>query len=238
MLPDPKRFSGLFPTQKAEQPFWAASPKKGPKSPKALPIKENMCMKNLAQAAKLISLSRAQGSLASVGHEAHKAPKTRSQKNLQSSSQPANLTVQKDFGLRRPGTQPLTLYRGPKKFTDTRKLAHQYDAQIRLQVTQNNTIGSITTLTRGCLYTTSSGAQGFRGARRGTSAAFFAVGVALSERAQNLGIYRVQVHTQGMSKFRVNLLRGLLWGGLTIVSLHEASLRPHNGCRPPAIRRL
>ena len=88
------------------------------------------------------------------------------------------------------------------------------------------------------VYTTSSGAQGFRGARRGTSTAFFAVGVALSERAQNLGIYRVQVHTQGMSKFRVNLLRGLLWGGLTIVSLHEASLRPHNGCRPPAIRRL
>ena len=146
--------------------------------------------------------------------------------------------AQKDFGLRRPGAEPLTLYRGPKQFTGTQKTSQHFDAKLLLQVTQNNTIGSIATLTRGCLYTTSSGAQGFRGARRGTSAAFFAVGVALAEKAQRLGLYRVQVHTQGMSKFRVNLLRGLLWGGLTLVSLHEVSLRPHNGCRPPAIRRL
>ena len=146
--------------------------------------------------------------------------------------------AQKDFGLRRPGAEPLTLYRGPKQFTGAQKTPQHFDAKLLLQVTQNNTIGSISTLARGCLYTTSSGAQGFRGARRGTSAAFFAVGVALAEKAQRLGFYRVQVHTQGMSKFRVNLLRGLLWGGLTLVSLHEVSLRPHNGCRPPAIRRL
>ena len=145
---------------------------------------------------------------------------------------------QKNFGLRRAGAKPLTLYRGPKKFSDVKKASTQFDAKIFLHVTQNNTIGSITSLTRGCLYTTSSGAQGFKGARRGSSTAFFAVGVALSERAQALGISRIQVHSQGMSKFRVNLLRGLLWGGLTVVSLHETSLRPHNGCRPPVIRRL
>ena len=143
------------------------------------------------------------------------------------------------LGLRKTGLEPLTLHsRASESKKARRRTPSQADGKIILQVTQNNSIGSLTSLFRQCLYTTSSGAQGFRGARRGTSAAFFAVGVALAEKARSLGISRVDVHSQGMGKYRISVFRGLLWGGLTLLSLHEETVRPHNGCRPPSIRRL
>ena len=145
------------------------------------------------------------------------------------------------LGMRRSQAQPIRLHRdptGPTGPSFSQKRLAKVDADIFFQVSQNNTIGSLTTSARGCLYTTSSGAQGFRGARRGTSAAFFAVGVALGERSVALGLRRVHVHTKGMSKFRINLFQGLIWAGLTLVSLDDSTVRPHNGCRPPAIRRL
>lgn len=112
------------------------------------------------------------------------------------------------------------------------------DGEVVVYITRNNGIGTLLLPDQTTLYTTSAGAQGFRGARRGTTAALFAVGVALAEKSKSLGILRVNVSSKGMGKARIGFLRGLVWGGLTLVSLHDVTPRPHNGCRPPSIRRL
>ena len=112
------------------------------------------------------------------------------------------------------------------------------DGEIVVHITRNNGVGMLLLPDQTTLYATSAGTQGFRGARRGTTAALFAVGVALAEKSKSLGILRVNVSSKGMGKARIGFLRGLVWGGLTLVSLHDITPRPHNGCRSPAIRRL
>lgn len=112
------------------------------------------------------------------------------------------------------------------------------DGEILLHITRNNGIGTLVLPDHTTVFTTSAGAQGFRGARRGTTAALFAVGVAIAEKSKALGILRVKISSRGMGKARIGFLRGLVWGGLTLVSLHDTTPRPHNGCRPPAVRRL
>lgn len=108
---------------------------------------------------------------------------------------------------------------------------------IFVHLTKNNSIGSLSIENQGTVYTTSAGAQGFRGARRRTTTAFFAVGAALAEKAQTIGIKNVRVFTRGMPRSRQGIFRGLLWGGLRILTIHERTPRPHNGCRPPVLRR-
>lgn len=120
-----------------------------------------------------------------------------------------------------------------------RKQQDQYKSQgdIFVHLTKNNSIGSLHIQHKGTVYITSAGAQGFRGARRRTTTAFFAVGAALAEKAQTFGIKNVRVFTQGMPRSRQGIFRGLLWGGLRILIIYEKTPRPHNGCRPPTLRR-
>ena len=51
----------------------------------------------------------------------------------------------------------------------------RFDADIFFFMTASNNIATLSILGKGPVFTTSSGAQGFNGARRGTMSAFFAV---------------------------------------------------------------
>ena len=102
----------------------------------------------------------------------------------------------------------------------------------------NNTIVTITDLNGDVLCWSSSGACGFKGARKGTP---FAAQIA-SERASRAGyekgLRKVAVFVHGPGPGRRAATRAISKTGLVVTLFRETTGLPHNGCRPPKQCRL
>ena len=84
----------------------------------------------------------------------------------------------------------------------------------------------------------SAGSSGFKGARKGTpfaaqTAAEKAALVALSN-----GMKNVEIVVKGQGSGRETAIRALQTTGFEILSIHDVTAVPHNGCRPPKRRRV
>lgn len=102
----------------------------------------------------------------------------------------------------------------------------------------NNTILTLTDPQGNVLYWTSAGRIGFKGTKKGTPfAASKAAGV-MAEVIRNLGIEKLQVLVKGIGSGRESALRSLAAQNLDIVSIKDITPVPHDGCRPPKVRRV
>ncbi len=102
----------------------------------------------------------------------------------------------------------------------------------------NNTIITLTDLGGNVLTWISAGSLGFKGTKKATPFAASKVAEALVLVAQKLGIEKVQVLIKGIGSGRESALRSLAARGLDIVSIKDVTPIPHNGCRPPKVRRV
>lgn len=84
----------------------------------------------------------------------------------------------------------------------------------------------------------SSGALGFRGAKKGTPFAAAKVGEALGVKAQSLGIKEVSVVIKGVGSGREASVRGFISKGINISSIKDITPVPHNGPKPKKPRRV
>lgn len=84
----------------------------------------------------------------------------------------------------------------------------------------------------------SSGALGFRGAKKGTPFAAAKVGETLGAKAQMLGIKEVRVVVKGVGSGRESSIRGFISKGINISSIKDATPVPHNGPKPKKPRRV
>lgn len=109
---------------------------------------------------------------------------------------------------------------------------------ILVKATYNNTLVYLTDH-KGIMATwTSAGIEGFKNAKRGTNYAGKIAGEALAKRAEDLGVSRVRVKVKGMGPGRLEAVKGLVAGGLDIVSVTDVTPIPHNGPKPKKQRRL
>ncbi|MDD3554699.1 MAG: 30S ribosomal protein S11 [Deltaproteobacteria bacterium] len=107
-----------------------------------------------------------------------------------------------------------------------------------IQATFNNTIVTITDKQGNTVSWASSGAQGFKGSRKGTPfAAQMAAETAAKKAAEN-GMRSVEVHINGPGSGREAALRALQMAGLSVKVIKDITPIPHNGCRPPKRRRV
>ncbi|MEZ0329645.1 MAG: 30S ribosomal protein S11 [Dissulfuribacterales bacterium] len=107
-----------------------------------------------------------------------------------------------------------------------------------IQATFNNTIVTITDKQGNTVSWASSGAQGFKGSRKGTPfAAQIAAETAAKKAAEN-GMRSVEVHINGPGSGREAALRALQMAGLSVKIIKDITPIPHNGCRPPKRRRV
>ncbi len=107
-----------------------------------------------------------------------------------------------------------------------------------IQATFNNTIVTITDKQGNTVSWASSGAQGFKGSRKGTPfAAQIAAETAAKKAAEN-GMRSVEVHINGPGSGREAALRALQMAGLSVKVIKDITPIPHNGCRPPKRRRV
>jgi small subunit ribosomal protein S11 len=102
----------------------------------------------------------------------------------------------------------------------------------------NNTILTLTDSGGNVLYWTSAGRLGFKGTKKSTPFAASKVAEAMVQAIKKLGIKSCQVLVKGIGSGRESAIRSLASRGLDIVSIKDITPIPHDGCRPPKVRRV
>lgn len=107
-----------------------------------------------------------------------------------------------------------------------------------IQSTFNNTIITITNLVGDTISWASAGSSGFKGARKGTPFAAQTAAEKAALEAFNTGIKNVEILIKGQGSGRETAVRAIEGVGFEILSIHDITPVPHNGCRPPKRRRV
>jgi small subunit ribosomal protein S11 len=107
-----------------------------------------------------------------------------------------------------------------------------------IQSTFNNTIITITTMNGDTVSWASSGAIGFKGAKKGTPFAAQIAAEKASKEAINQGMKKAEVLVSGPGAGRETAIRALQATGLEVTLIRDITSIPHNGCRPPKKRRV
>ncbi|HEV2917188.1 MAG TPA: 30S ribosomal protein S11 [Candidatus Babeliales bacterium] len=121
----------------------------------------------------------------------------------------------------------------------SKKVKRQVEnAVMHVRSTFNNTIVSVTTLKGDVLLRGSSGALGFKGARKSTPFAASQIATKLSAEMNNLGISKVEIDLEGPGSGRDSVVRTVQAAGIKITKLRDVTRLPHNGPRAPKKRRV
>jgi small subunit ribosomal protein S11 len=107
-----------------------------------------------------------------------------------------------------------------------------------IQSTFNNTIVTITTINGDTVSWASSGAIGFKGAKKGTPFAAQIAAEKACKEAINQGMKKAEVLISGPGAGRETAIRALQSTGLEVTLIRDITSIPHNGCRPPKKRRV
>lgn len=111
--------------------------------------------------------------------------------------------------------------------------------KVYIVATFNNTIITITDLVGHPLVVTSTGAQGFTGTRKSTPhAATMTTEVALTKAKDQYGMRHLDVYVKGIGPGREASIRCIKGSGMDVEKLTDITPVPHNGVRPPKIRRV
>jgi small subunit ribosomal protein S11 len=110
---------------------------------------------------------------------------------------------------------------------------------VHIHTTFNNTIVNITDMQGNTIVWESGGTVGFKGTRKSTPyAAQLAAQKALRRAINEFGLQEVEVWIKGPGAGRETALRAVLTSGLKVTAVRDVTPIPHNGCRPPARRRV
>lgn len=109
---------------------------------------------------------------------------------------------------------------------------------LHVQSTYNNTRVALTDKKGGVIFTSSSGALGFRGAKKGTPFAAAKVGETVGEQAKSMGVKEVNVVVKGVGAGRESAIRAFVSKGINLTQIQDKTPIPHNGPRPPKPRRV
>ncbi len=107
-----------------------------------------------------------------------------------------------------------------------------------IRATYNNTIVTITDTAGNAISWGSAGEMGFKGSRKSTPYAAQTVAEAAAKIAVDNGMKTVEVYVKGPGQGRESAIRALQTQGLEITLIRDVTPVPHNGCRPPKIRRV
>ncbi len=107
-----------------------------------------------------------------------------------------------------------------------------------VQSTYNNTKVVLADEKGNTLAWSTSGAIGFKGAKKGTPFAAAKIGETLGAKAQIIGMKEVNVVVKGVGSGRESAIRGFVSKGIVINSIKDVTPVPHNGPRPKKPRRV
>lgn len=109
---------------------------------------------------------------------------------------------------------------------------------LNILATFNNTILTLCDQKGNAVMSASSGALGFKGARKSTPFAAAKVGEIIGEKAQQMGMKEANVVVRGVGAGRESALRGFSGKGIIISTIADRTPVPFNGPRAPKARRV
>nr|QVY58000.1 30S ribosomal protein S11 [Betaphycus gelatinus] len=107
-----------------------------------------------------------------------------------------------------------------------------------IKSTFNNTIITISDLKGETISWCSSGASGFKGAKKGTPFAAQTAAEKAAKQALEQGMKQTEIMINGPGAGRETAIRALQATGIEITLIKDITPVPHNGCRPPKKRRV
>jgi len=107
-----------------------------------------------------------------------------------------------------------------------------------IESTYNNTRVSLADTKGNILAWSSSGALGFKGAKKGTPFASAKIGEVVADKAKMIGIKNVSVVIKGVGAGRESALRSFISKGISVSMIKDTTPVPHNGPKPPKPRRV
>lgn len=111
--------------------------------------------------------------------------------------------------------------------------------QVHIQASFNNTIITFTDTRGNALVSSSAGACGFRGSKKGTAyAAQVAAEKAASGARQQYGFSKADVYVNGVGLGRDSAIRALISQDIQVETITDVTGMPHGGVRPRKARRV
>ena len=111
-------------------------------------------------------------------------------------------------------------------------------AILHVDATYNNTKVLLTDQSGEALVWSSSGALGFKGAKKGTPFAAAQVGELVGEKAKLMGVKDASVIIRGVGSGRESAVRGFISKGITLDTIEDRTPVAFNGPKPPKPRRV
>ena len=109
--------------------------------------------------------------------------------------------------------------------------------QLHIQATFNNTIITFSDKKGNVIASSSAGACGFRGSKKGTAYAAQVAAEKAAEIAKTYGLHGVDVFVKGVGLGRDTAIRALNNFDITVDSIKDVTGVPHGGVRPRKARR-
>ncbi len=110
---------------------------------------------------------------------------------------------------------------------------------VHIHTTFNNTIINVTDPQGNTIAWESGGTVGFKGTRKSTPyAAQLAAQKAMRRAVNEFGLQEAEVWVKGPGAGRESALRAVFASGIKVTAIRDVTPVPHNGCRPPARRRV
>ncbi|HHX49298.1 MAG TPA: 30S ribosomal protein S11 [Clostridiales bacterium] len=110
--------------------------------------------------------------------------------------------------------------------------------QAHVHASFNNTIVTVTDMDGNVISWSSAGKMKFKGSRKSTPYAAQIVAEDAAKIAYEHGVRKVEVYIKGPGQGRESSIRSFHNAGIEVTKIQDVSPLPHNGCRPPKVRRL
>jgi small subunit ribosomal protein S11 len=109
---------------------------------------------------------------------------------------------------------------------------------VYVNASYNNTVITVADSNGNVLAWSSAGALGFSGPKKATPFAASKIVAALSEKMKKSGPFNINIVVKGVGSGRDSTIRTFAAQGFNILSIRDATPIPHNGPRPPKVRRV
>jgi len=110
--------------------------------------------------------------------------------------------------------------------------------RIYINATYNNTMITITDMKGNVLAWASAGSLGFVGPKKATPFAASKIVSVIAEKIAPYGMTEAEVFVKGVGSGRDSALRSFINRGVNISLIKDKTPIPHNGPRPPKVRRI
>ena len=125
-----------------------------------------------------------------------------------------------------------------KSSTKKRKVIVDSTGEAHITASFNNIIISLTNKKGDVISWSSAGKMGFRGSKKNTPYAAQLAAEDAVVTAKEAVLRKVKVYVKGPGNGRESAIRSIHNGGIEATEIIDVTPTPHNGCRPPKIRRV